>query len=118
MAPTSNGRRRMAAYETHSASQAHPGTRHPPNQQALSSLPILSRRLPASSSFVLARALAGRPGLWALQLDPDRAPTQTPAAASKSTTTGTTPHPAPAEVTGLDQYALLTKPPPMGAGFS
>ena len=34
-----------------------------------SSLPITGRRLAASSSFVLASALAGRTGLRALQLD-------------------------------------------------
>ncbi len=53
-----------------------------PNPQGgSSSLPMIGRRLPASSSFVLARA--GRRGLRALQLDPARATAQ-PAATRKS----------------------------------
>jgi hypothetical protein len=112
----------MGACETHSASHTHRGRKHtgttssnpPPNQQALSSLPIIGHRLPASSSFVLAGALPGRPGLRALQLDPDRAPARNPAAASKATTTGTT-HPRRPEVTGPDQHAHLTAGALMGA---
>jgi hypothetical protein len=53
----------------HSADHAQPPGEQAPtgipatrNQQALSSLPIIVRRLPASSSFVLAGALPGAPG--------------------------------------------------------
>src|SRR6266536_4454951 len=60
------------------------------------------------------RRPAGRPRLRALQLDPDRAPARKPGSCEQSTTTGTTP-PRRLEVTGLDQYALLTAGAPMGA---
>jgi hypothetical protein len=112
----------MGACETLSASHVHPGNKpagaptpsKPLNQQALSSLPILGRRLPASSSFVLTGALPGA-RLRALQLDPDRAPARNPAAASKSHNNRHPPPGSRREVTGPDQYALLTARAPMGA---
>ena len=60
----------------HSASPAqNPGESQRPSSarqpaQGCSSLPIIGRRLPASSSFVLASALTGAYRLRALRLDP------------------------------------------------
>jgi hypothetical protein len=79
--PPASGRRRMGACETtptttrdrgKPASDPRTKTTH---QEKRSSLPIIGRRLPASSSFVLARAKGA--ALRALQLDPDRATAQT-----------------------------------------
>src|SRR5512135_2208492 len=63
--------------------QRPPHTRQPTG--GCSSLPIIGRRLPASSSFVLA-APAGA-ALRALQLDPGPARRHKPAATRKATTT-------------------------------
>jgi len=64
----------------HSASHTPGGTRHrhhpsnPLHQQAPSSLPIIGRRLPASSSLVLAGALPGAPGRGRSSWTRDHAP--------------------------------------------
>jgi hypothetical protein len=65
----------MGGCETHSAGLTHrpPGSQPPsgrlihgkPQPSRLSSLAIIGRRLPASSSFVLARALTGAPAAGA-----------------------------------------------------
>ena len=70
---------------------------------------MIFRRLPASSSFVLAAAR-----LRALQLDPRPRGAKTRAAARK-TQKNSQPSPAARVVTGPDPYALLTVVALMGA---
>ena len=65
MAPAHLGRAgwvdvRPLRQPAHARGTSHRPPFDPRNQQALSSLPIIGHRSPASSSFVLARALTGR----------------------------------------------------------
>ena len=74
---------------------------------------MIGRRYPASSSFVLAGALPGA-RLRALQLDPATRRHE-PAAARKTTRTGTTQPDEHREVTGPIHHAHLTTASLMGA---
>src|SRR5438477_11886413 len=58
-----------------------------PQPSRLSSLAIIGRRLPASSSFVLARALTGAPAAGAPALTPDRAAARNQQLRGKPSTT-------------------------------
>src|SRR5262249_16546312 len=88
------GRCRMGARETTPTTTSHPGhTAKPPSPSAnpaggSSSLPMIGRRLPASSSFVLAATR-----LRALQLDPGRTTAQ-PGSEEESHNTRHRPNPA------------------------
>jgi hypothetical protein len=76
-----------------------------------SSLPIIGRRLPASSSFVLAAAR-----LRALQLDTaQRGGTNRQRRGKATTTIPPRSRAAANQVTGLTQHCLLTTGAPMGA---
>jgi hypothetical protein len=108
----------MGGCETHSAGLTHrpPGSQHPsdppvhgkPQPSRLSSLAIISRRLPASSSFLLAAAR-----LRGLQLDPrPRRGTETSSYEESPAQQPTSP--ADYQVTGSEQHALLTVKAPMG----
>ena len=80
---------------------------------AVSSLPSVGRRLPASRSFVLARACR-RGAAGAPALTPARRHTPATARKSRNYSLGPTRQPAP-QVTGPTQHALLTTEVPMGA---
>src|SRR6516225_6311535 len=71
---------------------------------------MIGRRLPASSSFVLAAAR-----LRALQLDPGRATAQTGSHEEKPQHSPPQTPAAKAQVTGSDHHTLLTAKAPMGA---
>jgi len=74
---------------------------------------MIGRRLPASSSFVLAAAR-----LRALQLDPGRATAQTGSHEEKPQHSPPQTPAAKAQVTGSDHHTLLTAKAPMGANLS
>jgi hypothetical protein len=97
----------MGACETHSANQHIPRGNHPAGLSVIpqipegsSTFPIIGRRLPASSSFVLAASGCGRSS-WT----PDRATAQT----GSDEESHNNNHPSPAaqqpQVTGSDHRA-------------
>src|SRR6185437_16907615 len=94
--------------------QPRTGNQHttPDNPTATgpSSLLRISRRLPASSSFVLAAAR-----LRALQLDPWPRGEKTPGSCEEGSRRTVSPNPAARLVTGSGSYALLTPVALMGA---
>jgi hypothetical protein len=120
MAPARWGRSRMGACETTPATSHEPGkatgdplTRQPSSQGPRSSLPMIGRRLTASSSFVLACALRAH-RLRALQLDP-RPRDSTNRQRRGNTATAVPPHTRRLtnnQVTGLIQHCLLTTESP------
>jgi hypothetical protein len=83
-----------------------------PQPGRLSSLAIIGRRLRASSSFVLARALTGANGCGRLQLDPR------PHGGTETSSCGVTQHnsqpPGDHQVTGSGQHALFDSEGPHG----
>jgi len=90
----------------------NPGTPAPASTTGrLSSHAIIGRRLPASSSFVLARALTGRYRCGRSSVTPAGAAARNPAAAKKTSTIQPDDH---TEVTGTGQHTLLTAKAPMG----
>ncbi len=82
-------------------------------QQGSSSLPMIGRRSPASSSFVLGPAPFRAPGLRALQLDPYRATARNRQLRGKPEQQSP-PSPRSQQVTGPVHYALLTTDTPIG----
>ncbi len=92
---------------------ADPEPQQPKTSKDSSSLPIIGRRSPASSSFVPARALPGAHGSGRSSWTPDHATARTRHLRGKSAEQA---HPARRhEVTGSDQHTLLTNKTPMGA---
>ena len=112
MASAAPGVRRMGACETTPQTSTQPGTASPcqpaTRDLARSSLPIIGRRLPASSSFVLAAAR-----MRALQLDPAPRGGRTGQLPGRTPDHGH-PSPAPPLATGPDPHALLTPMTLMG----
>jgi hypothetical protein len=120
MAPRRPGRRRMGGCETTPPATHTRGrqTPIPPKPEGgSSSLLMIGRRLPASSSFVLACALPGANRLRALQLDPGRAAPQT-SSDEESHKNNPTPSPT-AKRTGhrARPARLLDNRAPHGWGF-
>jgi len=109
----------MGGCETTPGSRTDPpGSQHPseprPRQATtggLSSLAIIGRRLPASSSFVLARALTGANGCGRSSLTPDR---RGGTGTSSYEETQHNSQPGDYQVTGSAQHALLTAKASMG----
>jgi hypothetical protein len=91
---------------------ANPPPHSKPQPGGLSSLAIIGRRLPASSSFVLARALTGANGCGRSSLTRGRAAARKLAAARKPSTTAN-----PGAITrspGQDSTLTLTAKAPIG----
>jgi hypothetical protein len=112
----------MGACETTPATLNVPGeakpatfrSNHPRTQAGSSSLLMIGRRLPASSSFVLARALPARRCGRSSLTPPTRR--HNPAATRKAATGQSHPNPAVGDrVTGSIQHGPLTSEAPMGA---
>jgi hypothetical protein len=101
--------------QPHATGETSPAAFHTPNpQEGYSSLPIIGRRLPSSSSFVLRPRLPAR-RCGRSSLTPDRAAAQT-GSDEESHNHSPTHSPASGEqVTGSNQHGLLTAGTPMGA---
>jgi len=112
----------MGGCETTPGSRTDPpGSQHPseprPRQATtggLSSLAIIGRRLPASSSFVLARALTGANGCGRSSLTPDR---RGGTGTSSYEETQHNSQPGDYQVTGSRQHALFDSEGPHGRLF-
>src|SRR5690348_4605857 len=76
--------------------------------------PIIGHRLPASSSFVLARALTGAAAAGAPAGPTARAAARNRQLRGKPAKAVLTPNPATQQVTGPAHHALLTDDSPMG----
>jgi len=96
-------------------SRIDPRNQHPvhgkPQPSGLSSLAIIGRRLPASSSFVLARALTGANGCGRSSLTPDR---RGGTGTSSYEETQHNSQPGDYQVTGSRQHALFDSEGPHG----
>src|SRR5260370_5004988 len=100
----------------HTPRGTNPATPCPSNPYPAgsSSLPIIGRRSPASSSFVLAPRPNGALRLRALQLDPRPRGGTKPGTCEESQQNSPTPARQPQQVTGPDHHAPLTESSPMG----
>jgi hypothetical protein len=104
---------RRPTHPTREPAQANPRPGNH-NRPALPRRLIIGRRLPASSSFVLARALTGATGCGRSSLTRGRAAARNPAAARKASKAVPRQPDDPPQVTGPAHHALLTNGSPMG----
>src|SRR6516225_8490666 len=93
---------------------ANPPAHGKPQPSGLSSLAIIGRRSPASSSFVLARALTGANGCGRSSLTPDR---RGGTGTSSYEETQHNSQPGDHQVTGSRQHALFDSEGPHGRLF-